>query len=145
MTDLVIEKLKAEHLFTLFEEDSAKPFARHYTPEHARNLEQNNLCYTAFMDGKIVACGGAVEYWKDRGEAWIIFGKTYAGNFILLQRAAKKFIEMCPLRRLESSILLHYEEGHRWIKSLGFELETPLARAYTQDGEDCALYARVRD
>lgn len=144
MSSLRIEKLKAEHIAELFKEEAAKKFAAHITPWHAKGLEESNLCYTAFMDDKIVACGGAVEYWKNRGEAWIIFGKTFTGNFILLQRAAREFIHRCPLKRLEASVVLGFDKGHRWIKSLGFKLETPLAKSYTQDGEDCALYSRVR-
>lgn len=145
MSSLRIEKFKAEHLTELFKEEAARHFAKYITPQHAVGLEQANLSYTAFIDDRIVACGGAVEYWKNRGEAWIIFGKTSRDKFILLQRAAKKFIQMCPLKRLEASITIGFEAGHRWIKSLGFELEAPLAKSYTQEGEDCALYSRVRE
>jgi len=60
-----------------------------------------------------------------------------------ITRAARRFYEVCPLRRIEAEVACEHEQGRRWVEMLGFEREGRM-RSYWA-GKDFDLYARVRD
>jgi hypothetical protein len=65
-------------------------------------------------------------------------------DLVRVTKMAKRFLDVCPIRRIEAAVVVDHGPGHRWAQLLGFELEAPLLRAYTPQGEDCSLYSRVR-
>jgi ABC-type branched-subunit amino acid transport system substrate-binding protein len=76
-------------------------------------------------------------------------GKIYlspnAGpHMVRITKAVRRFLQACPYRRVEMTVDLDFEAGHRWANMLGFRLEAGRMLAYRPDGGTCSLYARVR-
>lgn len=141
-----IEKLKGEHIAQMKALGVVRYLSEADTsPERLKAMENEKYAYAAFDDdGRILACGGVVEWWANRGDAWMMFNNDCRVDFLKIHNAVKRFLDVCPLRRIEATVDYNFVAGHRWIKLLGFTLEAPRLRAYTMDGRDVALYSLVR-
>jgi hypothetical protein len=138
-------KFKAEHMAYMKEQQATAYLKTYTTPEQDKLLE-NTLAHTIVSreTKRVLMCAGVVEYWPGRGEAWAIFDEKCKSEFIYIHGAVKKFLEICPVKRIEAAVDIGFEAGHRWVKALGFELEAPLLKSYRPvNGGDVSLYARV--
>lgn len=121
--------------------DYLKPFL---SPEYSKDLE-GKLSYTGVTEmGKIVFCAGIMEFWANRGEAWAILDKNCKPYFLQIHNAVRNFLHSCPIKRIEATVDVSFEAGHRWVRALGFELEAPRMTAYRVGGIDAALYSLVK-
>lgn len=100
--------------------------------------------WTGIDDGRIVACGGVCPLHGYMGNAWAMIAADLKNGFLIVHRVAERVLSSYPAQRIEAHIDCDFENGHRWAKVLGFELESLRMRKFTPDGRDVALYARVR-
>lgn len=134
---------KAEHMEALRMQRGQMYCLPYVTPEYAKALE-STYAFTAMEGDQVVAIGGITELWENRGLAWTFIDRRAGKHFVALHKAVSKFLEDCPLRRIEAETPCEFEQGHRWLKMLGFKLEAPRMEAFRVDGGDAALYARVK-
>lgn len=114
-------------------------------PSYGAAMKAAGPCYTALDGERVVACAGIVNMWENRAHAWALIAHDAGRHFVAVVRAIQRFLDMQDIRRIETTVDVGFEQGHRMIKMLGFTLETPEPmRAYTPDGRDCYLYARIR-
>jgi hypothetical protein len=113
--------------------------------EHKKHLETTLAFSCLGDDRRVIGCAGVVAYWPNRGEAWALLARGYTREFLFFHNSVRRFLDVCPIRRVEAAVVLGFQAGHRWVKALGFQLEAPVVRAYQPDGSDVALYSRVRD
>ena len=113
-------------------------------PEQIQATEDIAHAFTVMDDDRVLACGGVTDYWPGRGECWATFTKDVKKEFVLITRAAKTVIDSYPGRRVEASVRCDFEEGHRWIRLLGFKLEAERLEKYLPDGSDVSLYSKVK-
>lgn len=90
-----------------------------------------------------VASAGVYEIWPNRAFAWAILTRDCGPYLLRFTREIIAFLDRCPYRRVETYVLDGFENGVKWMKTLGFKVEGQ-ARAYTPEGFDVLLYARVR-
>lgn len=140
----MIVPFKAEHLEQMDQHDTTSFFRPHIKLEQLKLLEQSGMAYTAIKDGRVLGCAGVVEYWPDRGEVWAVFDKKIQHDFVYIHKAALRFLDTVPIRRIEAAVEFNFVAGHRWIRMLGFELEAVRMHAYVPSGADFSLYARVK-
>lgn len=139
-----VVKFKAEHLFRLKEAGAVDYLDEYVNPESCKALENAAYSYTALSEtGEVLGAYGLNHLWKDRAEAWAFFNLNCKKNFLGIHNAVSRFLEVCPYRRVEAIVDYNFKAGHRWVKTLGFELEAPLMKNYLMDGRDASLYARV--
>lgn len=140
---VTIKKYEAAHLTELMEEKANVYLKRVLRPEHLAALE-NKWAFSAISEsGRVLCSAGVSELWPGRGEAWAIFHPECKREFIAIHHAVRRFLTTCSIKRVEAAVRIDFKEGHRWVKALGFELEAPRLKAYSPDGCDMALYARV--
>lgn len=136
---MVIVPFKAEHLLGL-RLQPAQVSAPLVTAEQAAGLGH---AYTALVDDRPVACAGLYELWPGRALAWAYVGVDAGHEFIAITRAVRRHLEAASWRRVEAYVDAGFENGHRWVKALGFGFDG-LLRGFMPDGRDMALYSRVR-
>ena len=142
---------KAEHLLKFRLQPAQLYLAAWTTEDHAHAVEmavETNMGW-AFTgvddDGKILGCAGVNLMWPGRGLAWSYLSREVGRYFPKVHRAVLRFMNGCPVHRIEATVDAGFAEGHRWVTMLGFVQETPKPmRGYRPDGGDCYLYARVR-
>lgn len=136
---------KAEHLDQIVEQKATAYLRAYITPDHMRELEKSKMSYTGIVNGRVVFCAGVIEYWPGRGEAWTFIDGDCKKEFYAIHKIVKRFLEVCPVKRVEATVDVGFEQGHRWVKNLGFKLEAPVMKSYMPGGGDSSLYAKVRD
>lgn len=140
-----IVSFKYEHLGMMKEQVATMATFPKINEVHGRTLQTSGFSYTMMGGGEVLGCAGVLPYWPGRGEAWTILSGDCGKYFISMHKAVKRFLDICPFKRVEATVDCYFEEGHRWIKMLGFELEAPRMRKYTEDGGDYSLYSRIRE
>lgn len=105
---------------------------------------ERSQSYSIFSDKRLLFTGGFVPQWAGRAEAWAMFAPGNTLSFYTLHKIVRRHLEACPFRRVEATVDLEFENGHRWIRALGFELEAPRLKAYFPDGSDASLYAFLK-
>lgn len=111
-------------------------------PAYADMLHKGGPAYSAFDGDEVVACLGVIPQWQHRAIAWGLVGAEAGKRFVGIHRGVVRFLDLCGYKRVETSVLTDFEEGHRWARMLGFVREGTM-KAYTPGGLDCDLYARV--
>lgn len=141
-----IVNFKEEHLKYILEtgmlDKKLQPFI---LPEYGKALEKAPGVFTILDDRKAIVFGGIKEFWQNRGEAWLIFGKPRTENFIEIFNIVKKFLASAPQKRIEMVVECDFVQGHRWARLLGFEKEADCLKSYLPGGYDASLYAMVRE
>jgi hypothetical protein len=141
MIDLI--PFQPEHLDRIQEQEATAHLRPLLTPEMLRTLATLPHSYTATVGGRVVACGGLVEYWPGRAEAWAVLDATSRRDFLALHNAARRILDAGLFRRVEAVVDAGFGAGHRWLRALGFSMEAPRMRRYGADGRDYSLYARL--
>lgn len=91
-------------------------------------------------DGATIACGGCVERWENVAQAWMLVAADAGPHLLPMLRAVRGFLAQARWRRIEAAAT--FSQGRRMLRLLGFQAEG-LARAYTPDGQDAWLFARI--
>lgn len=141
---IILERLRPDHFPRLRLQDNQASLQAVLTESYGADLvAQGGVAWAAVMDGEVIAAAGMFEVWSGRALGWALFSDTALANFIAIHRVARKVLADCPWRRIEIAVDRNHAAGVRWAERLGFQREG-LMRAYTADGRDCFLYARVR-
>lgn len=142
---------KKEHILPLMSQRMNASIRDSYVGGLAEVLESyqgpSGSSTTGILHGKTMVCGGVIRIWEGRGCVWTVFNEESRDCFVPVFRGIRKFLaeQMKIYRRLEMAVPVSFEIGHRRAKLLGFKVECHLARKFLPDGEDCVLYALVRD
>jgi hypothetical protein len=132
----------AEHLRTLTLQPAQRDFAERLCDDgYARMLTEAGCAVTACYDGRVFACGGAIELWPGRAQVWSLISADAGPHFVAIVRGMRRFLALQDAHRIEAVVDTNFAAGHRLARMLGFVREGTM-RAYDQ-GRDCDLYARV--
>jgi len=112
------------------------------TPAAIESAIKGGLALAAVEGERIYGMAGIYEIWEGRGLAWALLAQDAGDQMLTLHRCVQRALDVSMFRRVEADVLNTHEEGHRWMRLLGFEKEG-VRRCYWQ-GQDYALYARVR-
>lgn len=97
--------------------------------------------WTGVVDGEPIACAGTLLQWPGRSVAWAYMTRSTGPHMRWVTREALAKLKDVK-GRIELQVRADFEQGHRWARMLGFEMETPLKRAYGPFGEDMSEYVR---
>ncbi len=137
---MIVVPFESEHL-DLLHLQGAQAFVE-LGKTYALRLDKQDS-WTALEGDTVLACAGVIRAWPGRALAWALIGQEAGAHFVALTRAVRRYMDMIPDRRVEAVTDSNFEQGHRWLRMLGFAHEGRL-RLYTPDGRDVDLYARLR-
>lgn len=140
---MIVEPFKAEHLEGI-ELQPAQKDALHWIPAEQYKALEGPTAFSLFSDGECVACVGAVEMWQGRAQVWTIVSNRAGKDMKSVTKVIKRMLTIAPWRRIEATVDCEFEQGHRWMRLLGFTLEIERMVAYLPDGRDAAQYVRIR-
>jgi len=140
---MIIIPFKPEHLKTLVLQDSQAWMGDKLKPEYGASLIKAGPCFTAMDGDEVLACAGVMNIWEGRVLAWALISDNAGKRFVRIVKAIKRFIDAHQAVRIEATVDVDFEEGHRLMKILGFEYEGT-ARKYLPDGRTVCLYARIK-
>lgn len=140
---MIILPFKADHFWNIKVQKAQAYINKYVTQEALVDLEKDNS-FTCFKDDKIIACFGWFKIYPTRGVLWSYLSEYANKNLVEGTRIARKLINDLPFKRLEIEVDCEFEQGHRWARMLGFELETERSKSYRIDGNDSSIYVRIR-
>lgn len=141
---IFLERLRPAHVTEIRLQPAQELAQAVLSPEYAEQLcAQPGVAWAAVMGGQTLACAGMTEITPQRAIAWALFAPAALRHFGPIHRATGRILAEAPWRRLEMAVDARHAAAIRWAERLGFEREG-LMRAYTADGRDCFLYARVK-
>jgi hypothetical protein len=145
MVDMVqVIPFEAKHFYEI-DVQPAQAYVRDYvTPEHIKSLEGLNSYAAIDENGKLLMCFGFIEIFPTRALMWGFLSATCGNHMTALTRIGKRLLEALPHNRVEIEVDCEFEQGHRWARVLGFELEIMRLKCWRLDGGDSALYSMVR-
>lgn len=101
-------------------------------------VTKQRLSYSAFIDGKVVACAGLVV--SDKAWAWGLFSAMGVTSFGRVHRLVLAGLDKQPFDAVWARVSDH-APALRWIERLGFQLDQP-AVGYFPDGTRASIYVR---
>lgn len=113
------------------------------TPAVAVDLEEIGGT-SAILDGEVLAVAGILPQWRGVGLAWAWLGRGWRKRARAITNEIARGLAISDYHRIEAAVRVDYPRGHEWIRRLGFELETPVARKWGPDGMDYSIYVRLR-
>ena len=111
--------------------------------EYAMALKAGGEAFTATVDGKPIACIGLIKFWEGRKYVWAFLAPHMPCYKLSLTRAIVRWLRYHGAGRLETAIVCADPKAVRWAELFGFEREGTMRR-WTEGGDDCFMYARVR-
>lgn len=139
-----VERYRAEHLDRLDLQEGQKYLAV-YLPAALRKALEGEFSFTLLDGDEVLCCAGLMQEWDNRAILWSYLAENIGPRrFRVLHSHAKRLLEVAPFKRIEATVDVGFENGHRWMEALGFRMEAHTMRAYRPDGGDSSLYALVR-
>jgi hypothetical protein len=112
------------------------------TPEYAGELAKHGASFTVADESGIVAVIGLIKQWDGCERAYAFLAETAGYHMLSITRKISDHLDKCGIRRIEAVVEEDFENGHRWVKLLGFHVEAPLMEKYWND-RNAVLYARI--
>lgn len=116
---------------------------RNCGPNVQAMLEKEKHAYTAWDGDEVIACFGITPLWTHRGFGWTFLSQDIGSRLRYVTKVCRKVFDECDINRIEAAVDCDFEQGHRWMKLLGMEMECERMASFYPNGTDCALYARV--
>lgn len=113
--------------------------------EGLRQLAMHGNHYSFFHEGELIACGGFIKMHELRAQAWALFRSGKPELFLPLHIVMKHLVVTQPFRRIEAFTDPSFKAATRWIKALGFRLETPYKPFFFPDGRGASEWVRFNE
>lgn len=101
------------------------------------------VAWSAVDGDEVIACAGILELHEARGMAWAMLSDRALRQFKTIHRVVSQVVRAAPWRRIEMTVDAQHQAAQEWAERLGFKMEGRMT-AYTVDGRDCLLYAKVK-
>lgn len=108
----------------------------------AEQVGASGEAWTAFAEGRPIACCGFQYPWTGRAIAWAVLSHAAGPHMRRLTTACREAFDRCSAERIEATVVDGFVPGMRWVAMLGFEYEGKLRR-YCR-GDDYLAYARLK-
>lgn len=141
---MIAEHLTPAHILAIDLQPAQAGIAGALTREYAEKLCTLTRVGWTIVDGDVVlGCGGIVEIWENRAQAWTLISSALLRRFRPAHRMVRAVLDDAPWRRIEMDVDAAHTAGIAWAEHLGFVNEG-VRRKYTVDGRDVILFARVK-
>jgi len=112
-----------------------------------QDMADNHTTFTGLKDDNILIICGLVPVWNGRATCWTVLSNDVDRYALLwIHKNVSKFLDTLQtdrkFNRIEADVRNDYQQGHRWMRLLGFEKESVMAQ-YDPNGSECARYVRL--
>jgi hypothetical protein len=140
---VIVERFHHDHLKQLrLQESQAWMQPLIERADYGPALSLAGPAFSAFADGRLLGCGGCIEYGKHRAEIWALLDKDIGAHMRAVTRVVNGWLSVCPYPRVEANVATDFAAGLRWIKLLGFEQEGGEKLKFLADGRSALGFVR---
>ena len=105
---------------------------------------RESIAHAAYLGNECIAAAGITPKWPGSATAWAVLSVEAGPHLPAITIRCAAMLSAAPFKRIEATAACDFPAAARWLKLLGFELETVRARSYTPDGQDVSIFARVK-
>ncbi len=137
-----------------------------FSPEHLNNFKPRSLelgfyktldnwksqllmlcersdCFTAIVNGEVVAIGGTMLKWGNVHDIWMVPTKEVNKNKFTFSKSIRELVDyLCEGKNRVQSYCNDDRLHNRWMRFIGFSKEASL-KNFGPFGEDYALFRRL--
>lgn len=139
---MIVVPFHAEHAKLIDIQEAQRSLAGYISSEYVLQIATAGPAISVFCGETLLGSAGIAPFGFGGAALWAMISKDAGRHFVAVHRIALRFLDACPVRRLEASVAVGFESGCRWLQMLGFQSEG-IMRAYVP-GEDYMRYARLR-
>ena len=145
MTDIVIVPFIPAHLNNIRLHSYMGYMQEHVSSEEYANMLVGENSFTGVKDdGEVLGSAGIIQLGINRWAAWALLTASSGKHMLKFAREVKKFLDNNTNTRVETHVRHDFPQGHKLMKVLGFENETPNGmKNYGEEGMTYDLYART--
>lgn len=141
---MIAEKLEPRHVLSVKLQDAQRQTWCQIDQAYAEQLCAMKGVAWALVEGEAtIGCGGLIEMWPNRALCWSLISNEAFPHFRTIHRMVRDVLNDSPWRRIEMDVEVGHEAAYRWAEHLGFVNEGR-RNAYTADGRDAYLFARIK-
>lgn len=89
------------------------------------NAIETTMCLSGFVGSRCIGMAGVVDQGDGVAAAWALLSRSAGPYMLPISRKVRRVLKAYPARRIEAWTVKGNEDGHRWIRLLGFQLEEP--------------------
>jgi RimJ/RimL family protein N-acetyltransferase len=139
-SEVTIVPFKREHIFPLTSRAVETFSATREELEEMSYRWDSGPAYTAFYQGKIIACAGVMMLWRGVGQAWVIFDTVIQEHlrkeaYELVTPYLIQIIKDYKLHRVQAIVEVGFDIALKYALNMGFSEEGYLNR-YDSQGKD---------
>lgn len=96
-----------------------------WTPDFCATLAKTTETYSVLAeDGRVVAVCGGMQLWPERYHLFAFMSRDSGRHMLEITRGTQRY--MAALRgRIEAEVSEGFDAGHKWLRILGFQCDTP--------------------
>jgi hypothetical protein len=142
---LDLRKCYVEHL-RLIEPQAAQELD-HFglTADQVAPVLERSLAFSGWIAGECIGAAGILPKWAGVAQVWCLLSRQAPPYMLAITRAVRAILATHEARRFECSVVHDFEQGHRWMRLLGFTNETPNGMLHADPhGRTLSMYSKVR-
>lgn len=105
-------------------------------------MEQTGGGFSAFVDDRVIAAAGIVQFWGGRAQVWALMTPQMRERALIIHRAVSRYMRAYACDRLECVIDPTFLASVTWAKRLGFTYESTMPK-YGIDGRTMEMWVRL--
>jgi RimJ/RimL family protein N-acetyltransferase len=143
-----VEKFKPEHMVNIEKKDPDSSLLELMgdIDTRAETYANSGPALTLFDDDTLLAVGGVIMFWQGVGEVWMMVSPEGRKKGLALFKCMSDFLNTCfneyGFHRIQTSVLVSFQEAHKCIMRLGFIPEGMMAH-YGPNKENYIRYVRL--
>lgn len=108
-------------------------------------LANNGEGFSAWKGNTCLGAGGIVRLYGERAAAWALVSASASPHMVEITRFISKMLDRIGPKRIEAYVSCDFPNGLKWAKLLKFTCEADKLRYYGPNGEDQALFSRIKE
>lgn len=137
-----IEVFRPEHIAALKDHGGQEYLVSATPVDEIEMVTKNGTHLSFFADDLLVGCAGVAPVNPWRGIAWALMRTGLPRLFPAFHILARRELHRIPLQRIEAYIDPTFSPAARWVRFLGFVIETPYKPFFFPDGRGAQEWVR---
>ena len=112
--------------------------------QYLKDVANLGTSYCLVKGNECLGAGGVIHKHAGRAEVWVVLSEGAGKYMPYIHKKTLKFLneqsKIYP--RLETTVMVNFSQGHRWIDMLGFKA-CGLMECYDEYGNDHIAYERI--
>lgn len=138
------EVFALKHIDALADHGGQEYLVTAMAPEDVARLTAKGTHLSFFAGDVLIGCAGVVPVHEWRGVSWALIRSGLPEHFLGFHRGVLAALRAEAYQRVEAYVDPTMSTAERWMRALGFRIETPYKPFYFPDGRGASEWVRYK-